>query len=347
MIAQTRIGCRFLLALVAGSLLHGSTVRAQEKSADPELVAAWKALLDRIQTADVTVRREAYKSEDRDPPPLADTQILHVIRTTRFGWLFDHRLRVENEKGEIATRLLINPDYTSTIAPRLDRPEKPDGWVLRSVGEEKVGLADSSWNTLPWLNYVTNGNLVDWLNQPTVSRISVETIAGGTRRTYKNEAKQLRSSLDAVTTVRLDISDQPSRHVLAAEFVTTTPKVTTDWVIKFVYAGTDTNGIPVIKQMDGRIVNSVAAPGVTRYRYMRVLSQIDANYNGREQNHLFYLSHYGLPEPPGVTPPSRPTPNYVWLLIVAGGFGVLALGCRWLLKRRAKATLPPPIPPTA
>lgn len=57
----------------------------------------------------------------------------------------------------------------------------------------------------------------------------------------------------------------------------------------------------------------------------------------------FYLSHYGLPEPPGVTPPSRPTPTYVWLLLAAVGFGGITLGCRWLLKRRAKSV--PPTPP--
>lgn len=60
----------------------------------------------------------------------------------------------------------------------------------------------------------------------------------------------------------------------------------------------------------------------------------------------FYLTAFGFPEPPDVTPPARPTPLYVWLLLAASGFGVVALGCRWLLKRRAKAALPPPVPPT-
>ena len=61
----------------------------------------------------------------------------------------------------------------------------------------------------------------------------------------------------------------------------------------------------------------------------------------------FYLTTFGFPEPPGIVPPSRPTPTYVWLLLGAGGFGAIALACRWLLKRRAKVALPPPVPPTA
>ena len=59
----------------------------------------------------------------------------------------------------------------------------------------------------------------------------------------------------------------------------------------------------------------------------------------------YRTTHYGIPEPPGIIW-ERPTPTYVWLLLATGGFGVITLACRWLLKRRAKAVLPP-VPPTA
>ncbi len=53
----------------------------------------------------------------------------------------------------------------------------------------------------------------------------------------------------------------------------------------------------------------------------------------------FSLTAYGLPEPPGISF-VRPTPMYVWLLIGAGGFAILALVFRWLTHRKpAPSTL--------
>jgi hypothetical protein len=61
----------------------------------------------------------------------------------------------------------------------------------------------------------------------------------------------------------------------------------------------------------------------------------------------FYLSHYGLPEPPGVVPPSNRTPRYVWLLIAAGSFAVLAVLFRWQARRwRSAPATPTTAPPT-
>jgi len=47
----------------------------------------------------------------------------------------------------------------------------------------------------------------------------------------------------------------------------------------------------------------------------------------------FSLTAYGLPEPPGISFPRR-TPTYVWLLLGATGFAVLAVLFRWLTRRK-------------
>jgi hypothetical protein len=52
----------------------------------------------------------------------------------------------------------------------------------------------------------------------------------------------------------------------------------------------------------------------------------------------FRLSAFGLPEPAGVVWP-RPTPRYLWFLSAAIGLAVLAIGFRWLSRRRVKAEL--------
>lgn len=47
----------------------------------------------------------------------------------------------------------------------------------------------------------------------------------------------------------------------------------------------------------------------------------------------FTLSAFGLPEPVGVTWP-RPTPRYVWFLVAAGAFALLAVGLRAVARRK-------------
>jgi hypothetical protein len=47
----------------------------------------------------------------------------------------------------------------------------------------------------------------------------------------------------------------------------------------------------------------------------------------------FTLSAFGLPEPPGVEWDKR-TPRYVWFLIAAAVFAIVAGGLRYYAKRR-------------
>jgi hypothetical protein len=53
----------------------------------------------------------------------------------------------------------------------------------------------------------------------------------------------------------------------------------------------------------------------------------------RRAEEEFTLSAYGLPEPVGVVW-KKPTPRYVWFLVAAGMFGVLAVGFRRLARGR-------------
>jgi hypothetical protein len=50
----------------------------------------------------------------------------------------------------------------------------------------------------------------------------------------------------------------------------------------------------------------------------------------------FRLSAYEIPEPAGLQS-TKPTPRYTWFLIAAGGFAVLTVLLRWLVRRRQPA----------
>jgi hypothetical protein len=59
----------------------------------------------------------------------------------------------------------------------------------------------------------------------------------------------------------------------------------------------------------------------------------DYSFHPFDARERCYLSHYGLPEPAGSQPPSRPTPMYVWLMLGAGVLSLLAFLLRWLSRR--------------
>ena len=55
---------------------------------------------------------------------------------------------------------------------------------------------------------------------------------------------------------------------------------------------------------------------------------------GEIPEEIFYLSHYGLPEPIGKGSMPSSVPRYVWFLAAAGVFVTLAVGFRFLARRR-------------
>ncbi len=63
--------------------------------------------------------------------------------------------------------------------------------------------------------------------------------------------------------------------------------------------------------------------------------QIDPSVTPAESD--FTLSAFGLPEPEGIKW-DKPTPLYIWILLAAAGFGILALSLRFLTHRKPPAT---------
>jgi hypothetical protein len=60
----------------------------------------------------------------------------------------------------------------------------------------------------------------------------------------------------------------------------------------------------------------------------------------------FTLSQFGLPEALSFVPRKKSVPLYVWILATAAGCAALAFGLRYLARRRAVPSTPPPAPST-
>lgn len=99
-----------------------------------------------------------------------------------------------------------------------------------------------------------------------------------------------------------------------------------DLVVKFQYKYITLNGMQLVESVESQWENDFS-----RYRF----SKYDFSPVNPEQ---FRLSYYGLPEPEGVVPLSKPVPLYIWLLIATGVLIVIAASSRWLLRRRGRIT---------
>lgn len=96
----------------------------------------------------------------------------------------------------------------------------------------------------------------------------------------------------------------------------------------------------------GREVGGVTFPessqNVTKYTVagappdLRITSRVESIRVADQGEEAFRLSAFGLPEPVGIKW-ARPTPRYVWFLAAAGVFVALAVGFRYLARRRAAA----------
>lgn len=79
--------------------------------------------------------------------------------------------------------------------------------------------------------------------------------------------------------------------------------------------------------------------GETLFAHRRVVSKYKVWVDPAVPEREFKLTAYGLPELVGVAW-EKPTPRYVWFLLAGGAFAGLAVGFRYLARRR---TLPTPV----
>lgn len=102
----------------------------------------------------------------------------------------------------------------------------------------------------------------------------------------------------------------------------------------------EVGGLPVPVHLNRREHYPPGAAGTGMEMEDDVTFAIDPAADPPEQE--FTLSAYNLPEPVGVEW-AKPTPRYVWFLLAAAVFAVLAIGFRYLARRRAaKASAPVP-----
>ena len=97
------------------------------------------------------------------------------------------------------------------------------------------------------------------------------------------------------------------------------------------------SGFPLMKRGTGRVTQHFYR-GKEKTINSRTMSDFEWEVNDHVPDSEFTLTAYGLPEPGG-EPVKKPIPLFVWILVAVGTCAVLALGFRYLARRRARSHL--------
>lgn len=228
----------------------------------------------------------------------------------------------------------INPDYTFILA------RKSDQWLLKRSAAPAAKDFESefdSWRveTSPAVSIDTRNpeTLRDFIQNKNTRLVSASRVNGLVRVVFEASAPVF-GRIEETRYGYVDLDEARSWRVVSYQYRQPVARYQVNYKLQYRSDSSSPFDVELFE------MRSDAPHGKT----FSVVSYSNARKTQPDKT-PFYLSHYGLPEPLGITPPSRPAPTYVWLLLAAGGFGVITLACRWLLKRRSKA-LPPPVPPT-
>jgi hypothetical protein len=309
-----------LLVVVTTSIV----VRA---AAPPEVLQGWYAYTERFQHAVGKYHSKAsIQQGNHTSTQSTEASFAFGTKGRRLELLI-----TDSEMRKPIRRLLCeNPKYLFQLN------WSGNGWLLDKVilldngpGDEKArAIQEQLTNGLSGLHALVavNGDrltdLADHLepsgNEGGVLSLVKEysTVSGRNTRTYRSLSLQLNP--DEYHTVR---SATAELRVNKSEGTLT---VTCDY--QFI------DGLPVPLRSNKQEV--YRSPGDPLEIHDETHYQIDPRIDPPETE--FTLSAFGLPEPVGVTW-EKPTPIYVWLILAAAGFGVLALLFRWLMRRRQAA----------
>jgi len=316
--------------LSAGILIALPVFTRGQQKIEPEILESWKRYKAKLSHAQGEYSGTSKRRHG------TDSSVGNVEVKFAFTSGCQRVELVETETGTVKpSRQLIcrNPKYSF----RLDLRE--NGWLLREVvmaGEEPSSVRDSLHDKLDaWLaclnclNAIERTQLLDLADDLRWT----EPQEGQTKALNLIKERRLKSGPNTITYHKLSLQ-------LNADHYHTLQSARAEWLMN------KTEGILEItasQQMNGGI--PVPTRLVSRQTYPTIPGgdleittdtsfRIDPSVELPDQD--FTLTAYGLPEPVGITW-SKPTPNYVWPLVAAGGCVVLALGFRFLARRRAAA----------
>ena len=348
----------------SAALCHGQQPIPVEQA--KEVLRTW----ERISTPAplVRVRLTTIYENWKDGQFVPKRKAVNTYRRSSSGFALITQTDTIDEQGVGkmvgATSYLCNTHYESRLSSAKSnewRIEEMGGSSLTDPSARSVANSDFVYATdviVPWLRVDGYLSFFHLLHDPRCIITRVDPATGGSRRFHfvispdvpsPAESKILTKSIlffhgnikggwfevsgDYHRIDRYDVESvvlpkkvDTYRQIGEIEYISNSR-------LPFPFPRSHVTEVPVLKMPDGSSLRT------------RTVHNYELEYSPGSDESEYYLSHYGLPEPEGVTPPKKPIPLYVWLLAGAGGFALIALVCRWLLRRRRTAGVSRPVVP--
>ena len=330
-------GCIVVLFVLLGSTGARSQQAEQPVPSKEQILDCWREALRTVSDARVRITKEYYFARDENPVNLTQIDRRELVHFGR-SYLFNHSLceiQEGKEKEIDGRRDIANTIYQAT----LKQGQQNKQWSLVNYAEgERTFGPNAKLGLLPWL-ICFNQLLPEWFSNPRIQVVKVTrpdpsnpTIVRVTLRL--NEVGLSRDEADAQTVKRGYFDFDEFRYFCPLRYELARKTRHSEWVETATFEYAPSKGLPILQLRD------VSSPSIRSeklgMRHSREVETYEIEYNPSLDEKIFWLSNYGLPEPPGVTPP-RGTPRYVWFLMAAGVLTVLGI----LFRIRAARTHQP------
>jgi len=326
------MGLRALLYVVMMLLWVAQSAQAQiasQEAIKTTILSAWDDLFDKIVTVHSSHKREYSRSKDGAPFQVQRHEVAKYAYNQR-GYSFF----VDIQAGRNYNKLqLINEKYTA----ELKKSEGKDHWLLTEIKlgkkeyEERKKMA-----AFPWLMFLSGSVfLPDWIREDGFTITKDEWLQDDYRKVrrlyfgYRFPDKKPPNVLVSVKSGFIDFDPNHYYRVEGYEVNSNSLEVAFVERVNMKYAAIE--DLPVLTETRSEVTE--AKSGKTRVPSSRAQSVFDIKYNVDLADEEFTLSHYGLPEPRGVTW-RKPTPIYIWFLLAGVVCVVLASLVRYKIRRK-------------
>lgn len=280
-----------------------------------------------------------------------DTSIYTRRRTRQDGYFISEMTmkKADNLRNE----KFSPPDRATGYTPKYDfelRANRSTEWFInRCVVVDSPEYNDSdrknhqeSLNVSPFDSHYRNV-----LNIPLSTFFANENVkitsfdkspsnAGCYRLTYTASGDNLMPGAKIALTMSGWIDIHPELNWSAVEMVGTTKLPTGDATTSHKFTTKRINDVVLVVRHEQKTDSKVGDKVIQT----RIVTELNPRFSSDVSPSEFLLTHYNLPEPVGVEPPpSKSTPLAIWFLVAAGVLAVVAMSCRWLLRRRTRASV--------
>jgi len=316
-------------AIGSGSAVAQPPVNNDVKS---RVLASWTEALGKIDSAQVAFSVDWSRASTTDPLRLHRTDKVRY-NIVQNGFRFEYFVKeFEGDKlVEVEGKLeIVNNQYNASMSKKKEEAN----WSLISYDRSTdADRTDRRQIVLPW-TVCGNVDLWEWLSDPRVTVTRTDKVSESVLRVhfdFRATAGKPGTPTDNIFGKGTIDFDEARYHSIVGYRMNRQSKFS-EWSEMGEYVYADGERVPLLKKITISIPESRSAKFGTRKS--QEVRTFEIEYNTAVPEEIFWLSHYGLPEPLGVTPP-RKTSRSVWFIVGAGVFAIFAVVFRTLAKRRA------------